>query len=330
MSNTGPFTGAMAADASAPPWLQGTTGLAYLGAIDAALNAIWWKSYQAQVIHMPGLGHPSQLPILGNDRLMVQGTYEYNEAFAARLSGAFQIWAYAGNAWAELQQVAPQLASGPTPYTITALPGIAIVTDQNQWWYYPENTLTDLSATPPQFVNTLNGAIGYTSWDWDSTGPTPDMHPGDAVNRWWLILNAAAPNNWTQDWPVLDTPGQPNLDEAPYASLDFADTPPAFWNSLRAILETWRSANSWCRGILVDLTDSLSHDNIADGSNANPDGGWGYGYGIVGGQYMATAGFRVPVVPGTPDPTQRGSNNYVDQSATWGYRIIQGQYVAAP
>jgi hypothetical protein len=327
MSNTGPFTGAMEADVSVPPPYQGTTGLAYLGAINAALNSVWQKSLQAQLIHMPGLGDPTQLPLLGDDRLLVQGAFEYDQAFVERLSNAFATWQIAGNAWSELQQVAPQLASSPTPFPITLLPGLRIVTDQQQWWYYPENTLTDLAATPPFFVNTGTGLGGYTSWNWDSTGPTPDKGLGAAVNRWWLILNAQAPNNWCVPWPVLDTAGQPNLDAAPGSSLDFANVSPSYWASLRAILETWRSANSWCRAIVVTFGDILQPDNRADGVN-NPNGGWGYGYEIVAGQYQASALFTCPVVPGTPAAVQPGSANDKDQSATWGYRIVQGQYIS--
>lgn len=90
--------------AYAPPTLQDEIGGELLVSLGQGEDTIQDRATQAILVRMPGRGDPSQLPLIGNDRVMTQGPGESNAAFVERLTRAFETWQHAGSARSVLEQ----------------------------------------------------------------------------------------------------------------------------------------------------------------------------------------------------------------------------------
>lgn len=280
-------------DQVAPPFLQqgayqkgpGVSGR-YLQACGLALDALATRAKQASLVSLPGQGDPSALPFLGSDRLMLQGPSEPNDNFALRLSGAFDVWAHAGNDWAILQEA--------LAFLLPAIPPALIVSDRSVWSYYGAGANTGV---PPQSVNLQT----IPNWNWDNDQEVTGQAPGATPWwRFWLVLFSYAPNAWAVAGPALGTPGQPTLGNAPSWSLGFSNIPPSFWVGLRqAIVRNWKAAHAWCRWIIVSL-DSAHYDvDQPAAGGVNPDGTFGPNVIIVNGVHVANPRFSTSrYIPG--------------------------------
>jgi hypothetical protein len=91
--------------ALAPPWLRTDNAERYEYVQQVFSDLLMEKTNQAIRIRLPGLGDPSQLPYLANDRQLAQGPAESNASFVTRLQQAFQTWGLAGAALAVLGAV---------------------------------------------------------------------------------------------------------------------------------------------------------------------------------------------------------------------------------
>lgn len=158
----------------APPWLQGDVGGRYLYNLGLASDGILEKGTQAILARFPGKGDPSQLPILGNDRVMTQGPGETNAAFASRLQRAFDTWQHAGEARAVLELVASYTAGQQPPAGTTPTPVAAIV-----------------------------GGYKAKKWDWlmstDSPEDAPEHYQGSQVWAW----DGLEASRWWRSWLIL-------------------------------------------------------------------------------------------------------------------------------
>jgi hypothetical protein len=144
----------------APPWL--TTGNAekYLYTLQLCSDLLLDKMSQASLIGMPGLGDPSQIPWLANDRVLFQGPAESDAAFITRLQTAFPAWKKAGSrvsVLGQLQAYLQNLQPGVTP----ALPEMTIVSGNSSvttWDTIYQDT--PIGAQPAHTTVAAN-------WDWD-------------------------------------------------------------------------------------------------------------------------------------------------------------------
>ena len=161
--------------ALAPPWLQGDIGSRYLVNLGLGSDAVLEKGTQAVLARMPGRGDPTQLPLIGADRVMTQGPGETNDAFALRLQRAFDTWQHAGEARAVLELVASYTAGQQTP-GVGNVPIVAIVGgyQAKKWDWFMAG---DDPGAPPKHSDQ------HAGWSWDGLEST----------RWWrswLILFA--------------------------------------------------------------------------------------------------------------------------------------------
>lgn len=152
----------------APPWLNDTESQKYIYLFTFALDMLLEKQNQAMRAHMPTQAPPSALPILGNDRLLVQGPAETNDAFAGRLQSSFDAWSIAGSRRSVLNQLQAYLAN-LEPGLSGSLPSMLIV----------------------------GGGVSATTWDTVYLGDQPGSVPAHAYE---------APANWT--WTSNDPPYQ--------------------------------------------------------------------------------------------------------------------------
>jgi len=304
----------------APPWLLGAIGklkLQLFGAtIDQLSGELTGKSSAAAEAGMPMKADATALPLIGNDRLITQGPNEPTATYRQRLRAATDTWrTFSGNDWGIMIQALSQF----TGLNGATQPRIRCVSNSWVWNWFEAGA--DLTQPPWHAVKT---------WQWDTTIPPGSPDSGTPAQAWWrtwMSVESVGATAFATQWPTLGTGGQPTLGNLTTGSLGFTNVAPAFWNSLRAILETFRSKQTAIRWILITFSQSLINPGFgADGSH-NPAGDWGYGYKIVSGQYQATWITNVLPVPGAFGAQNFGSPNY-QSHPEFGYRIVQGQYVA--
>lgn len=284
-------------DSVAPPWLQqGAYGRGpgvggrYLQTIGIELDTIAARAKAAAYNGLPLQCDPSALPLIGDDRLMIQGASESNAAVAIRLSQAFDAWRVGGSDWGVLWEVLSLFAgqAGGTP------PG-RIVSNTKRWSYYPAAaTLT----VPPLVTDNKLG-----NWNWDGGAEVTGLAPV-AVPWWryWLILDAFAPTAWCAAAPVLG--GGRVLGGGLAIGFNISG---AIFASIRTILRSWQAAHAWSRWIVVNFS---SGQYTPDGVNAEPDGTWGPWVKLVVGFSVAGVGQWVP----TRDATARYVDGIADGS----------------
>jgi hypothetical protein len=267
------FAQDIVSDQVAPPFLQGPNGTAFLTAIGQSLDTLQVRSAQAAYIHMPGLGDPSGLPLIGLDRGMLQGPGETVPAFILRLRAAYDTWQRAGNDWTVLQEVLAQIL----PLTPPAL----IVSNSSTWSYYPAGAST---AVPPLSFRAL-----VPNWNWDGN-VEPLGSNGVPWWRMWLVLFSYAPNAWATPAPVLGS-GRILGANPGTTSIGFGNIGAAFWVTLRQIIRTFKAQQAWCRWIVVCFDSAHFLQDSPTAGGVNPDGTFGPSFQIVANCYVAPTRF---------------------------------------
>lgn len=246
--------------AISPPWLQRlgqgqSVGAKLLYVMGLAGDKAIEKLDQAVRARMPGLGDPSALPLIGADRVMVQGPNEPNAAFALRLQDAFAAWQRAGNAWSVLRQLVAYFSPlGPR------------IDDWSNTGARDEFAAGADPTQPP--VHTPPG-----TWNWDGL-----------TTRWWRMWTILFASSTT---PVVCTgegtwgDGDKWGDESKSWGLSL---PEPTWATVRTIIDTWKAAHAFHVWTIVSLDNTLF--NPASPSTM-PDGTWAHWSKTVGG-------FRVP------------------------------------
>lgn len=110
----------------APPWLRTGYAEKYLYTLQLCSDLLIDKMNQAGKIGIPGIGDPSQIPYLANDRVLLQGPSESNANFIARLRNAFAAWKKAGSRVSILSQLQAYLQN-LQPGVAAVLPEMVIV-----------------------------------------------------------------------------------------------------------------------------------------------------------------------------------------------------------
>lgn len=146
-----------------PPWLA--TGIAerFLYNIALLADALVEKLSQGIKARFPSVAHPTALPILSQDRLIVQGPNETNAHFIPRLQQWLLTWAFAGAPRGKLSQLAGYFS----PLSLF----LGQVNQAGTWDYY--NAGADASQPPVHFA--------AANWNWDGAGTA----------------------HWYQIWPII-------------------------------------------------------------------------------------------------------------------------------
>lgn len=193
---------------------------------------------------MPGVGTKEALPAIGNDRLIDRGPTETEDAYAHRLSGAFDTWANAGGPYALLENLMAFFSPRPL--------SIYLVSDRSKWhWSLPDS--------PSTVLRQRGDDSGAANWHWD---PESLISP-HRYWRGWVILDASD-GRWTQ-WHIGD--GAIIGDGHTIGSSATAEEVA----SVRRIVRRFKGAHAWVVNIIVTFTPDLFSPHNAPGSGDMPD-----------------------------------------------------------
>jgi hypothetical protein len=218
---------------------------------------------------MPGLGTPTALQYIGNDRLILRGFTESDAGYAGRLTGAFTSWDYAGSARAVLQQTLGLLSTF-TPLVRTVASNTMGGNDSTVWDTYP---VAQDATTPP-----LHQRLTPNNFDWDSLSVILPR----GWWRSWLIFYAVAPQDFCASegtWGDGDVWG----DDGKSWGLNI---PPSEVQALRSTAATFKQAGATLEWIIISFDAGLFDPAQTSDGVHNPDGKFGYWYKIVNGQYV--------------------------------------------
>jgi hypothetical protein len=162
-----------------PPWLSEGNAERYLYTFGLASDALLEKMNQATLAHLPGLAlDESAIPYQAEDRLLVQGPAESNDAFITRMRSYLTAWQHAGQRATILEQLKAYCAN-LTPGVVSSDPFMTIVGG----FYQAGNDYTtwdvckngDAPSTPPTRVR-----VRPANWNWDNQQLKPW--------RSWLVM----------------------------------------------------------------------------------------------------------------------------------------------
>lgn len=283
------FIDDIVSDQVAPPWLQQGAyqqgpgiGGRYLQTLGIELDTIALRARQAAVVGLPGIGDPSGLFYIGNDRLLKQSASESNASFALRCSGAFDSWRIGGSDWGVLQQVLTQFIG-----FAGGLPPARIVDNSQYWSFYPAGATTSV---PPLHNTTVAG-----NWNWDNHGVLEWTGLfGSGWWRYWLIIDSFGGSTWTNTEGNWGDAGNWGDTTASWG----LSIPPGIFVTIRQLLRSWQGAHAWCRWIVVNFQ---SGNYTPDGANATPDGTWSKWGKLVGGSWVQSRDTSARYVDGVLD-----------------------------
>lgn len=233
-----------------PTWLQGYWGYRFMYSIGIQLDAVAENLRQGVLARMPGYGTEDALPYVGNDRQILRGASESNEAFIVRLQTALTTWGTAGNAQAVISQL--------LGYVSPAVPRIRYVVEG----------LDDVGNPIADWVTVEDGSVSFyraspSNWDWDG---------GDPNWRFWIII-----------YPGFFTVKTWNDGHFYNDGTSWGHTGPStIASDMRALISKWKAAGSECVKIIVAF-DSSDFDPTASPGAPMPDGTWGRNSKNVGG-----------------------------------------------
>ena len=161
MSNAAPYNFVDTWKSLAPEWLTEGDAEKYMFALQLCSDILLDKADQAAKIGIPGVGDPSNLPYLGEDRLLVQGTNESNASFTVRLQQSFATWKKAGSAQSILGQLQPLLL-GMQPGVAATLPAMTIVGGNSAYAKWVTSYQGDAVGQPPTLTTTAGSIF---NWD---------------------------------------------------------------------------------------------------------------------------------------------------------------------
>lgn len=246
-----------------PPWLIGpgsgavlpaAAGVAerFMYSLAFGLDALAQKVEDAIKMRFPGVGDPSALATIGDDRRITRGIGESDADYSERLRYWLVTWRWAGTARGVLSNVYAYV--GVKPRTQVVLDGAG----QSVWNYI--NQGADAFATPSTSHRVPK------NWTWDAEV---------FVKRRWLIIDAA---NWltTTFWITSNASwGNGGITWGDPFSMGF-DALPAVLATLKTIVRQWQSADTRYQWIVVTYDGNLFPYNGAAGAATLPNSTWGH------------------------------------------------------
>lgn len=247
--------------AISPPWLIGpgtpsvplpaAAGVAerFLYALSLGGDYLAQKVEDAIKMRFPGVGDPSALAQISDDRLIVRGFAESDVDYAARLRRWLTTWRYAGAARGVLEAVAGYI--GVRPRVQSILDGAL----QSVWDVLSENA--EPNATPDTYHVTPE------NWNWDNI---------EYVGRRWLVLdgtNISTGNLWVNaNWFWgMGTWGMANM------SLGMTSNSQVF-STIRSLVNSWRSAGTRYQWCVVNFDPTWYDHTLPPGDPLLPDASW--------------------------------------------------------
>lgn len=265
-----------------PPWLSKGTYEKYMYNFGLSEDALLEKMDQATRAHMPGEGTETALPYIGLDRVMPQGPFEENAAYANRLTQAFDAWQRAGSRRAVMSQALTYLGDYATATANTAqVPRAVTVSCSSAGEYATWDTYyntSDISEAPAHI------RIAPTNWGFDE----------DDYSKWW--------RTWLTVFLPADSPVQPGpaWGASGYVWGDTSiswgfGNPAALFTAFRALVFLWKSATTWYPWFIF----SFNVNDSSAGNECSPNSGIGTGNADQTWQRFGTtvAGVRVPSRP---------------------------------
>lgn len=146
-----------------PPWLTDPVSQKYLYVMGLMEDLLLEKMYEAMTAKLPGYGPSTAIPLMADDRVMVQGPAEPTAGFTVRLQGAFQAWQRAGSRGAVMGQVQGFLTD-LQPQAPSYDPEIAIVSSNNSTAVWDV-----LTFGAPQGSIPARTPVSPENWNWDGT-----------------------------------------------------------------------------------------------------------------------------------------------------------------
>lgn len=245
-----------------PKWLQDTWGEKLLYTVCLQLDGLAEFARQAVRARMPGLGTPTALQYIGDDRLIGRGFQEPDGSYESRLTGAFTSWDYAGNPRAPMQQILGFISPSTAPIRTVFTNSDGIVA----WSAWDTMVVNQDPTTPPvhQFIQPAN-------WNWD--GLTSIASVGWWHNRAWVIIFVGAPGSSGSFFTRRAKLGTPGMKLGDGNALGVA-VPASQGRALRNIVNTFKSAESYVQWIVIAYASNQFDPNSPAGGGVNPDGTW--------------------------------------------------------
>jgi len=238
-------------------WLAGPNSGRILWTVGKTCDtAIEWL-YEGIKQRFPDYAAEDALPWIGRDRRVIRGVAESTDSYRERLKdwlNAIRVW---GTPWAVLMNIQAYFTG-----VDATLPVCRIVEHR------PIGTKASTRAvwTTLAADGTLSHHVQEPSnWDWDSADPLRPTRLADRDPRFWVIIY--------QD----SASGLFALDQSsPIQVYDFADATsygdPDEGLDLARFAEDWKSAGSWCAGVIIAY-DATLFDPTGSGAGY-PDGTW--------------------------------------------------------
>jgi hypothetical protein len=235
----------------APPWLRNYVGSRFLYSLGIQLDALGDDVVLGIRARFPDIaaanGLVDALTQTGLDRQIFRGPNEPLEVYAARLKRWYDDWKIAGCSLSVLSQIQAYLTPNFTR--------LRIVNDRGFWCTLEADGTVEFVLSP------LSG--GFGNWNWDGKyGPS-------IFSRFWTIIycSGGKPFDVGPRW------GDPGFKYDPTKTWGTTATP-AQVKSIRAIVQQWKAAHSWCQNIIIAF-DPASFDPAGPQGAPLPDGTWG-------------------------------------------------------
>lgn len=231
-----------------PPWLLRRVAGRLLWSVGLILDTKNELTRQGVKARMPGVGTPTALPAIGDDRLIDRGPEEPEDNYALRLSSAFDTWRSAGNAIRLLENLRAYFLPNPLP--------LRLVSDRSVWHQIDQTT---------GIVTRQKGDdLGADNWHWDP------FAAGSPPFRWWrgwVIIDASA--MWTQ-WLVGELPIGSGVIVGDGHTVGSTATPEQV-ASIRRIVRRFKPAHAHVYSIIVTFVDGLfsQHKQLTDAPMPN-------------------------------------------------------------
>jgi hypothetical protein len=208
-----------------PKWLQNAWGKNYFSTLGGQLDLLSQQTTQAVLARTPQYGPTDALPVIGDDRSLVQGTSESNPSFIARLINAWSTWTQGGTALGLLLDLK---AIGYQPFIVT------------QQGYRYSLTVVDL----------LN-AVAFGNGEWlckpgQRTAPNLQGPPGSPWSHFQLLFIPGGFGNLPVSPPAISTW---SAGGTPGSGLPLANS--AEIATLVQRIQTWMPGNCVCDGIVA-------------------------------------------------------------------------------
>jgi hypothetical protein len=223
------------------------------------------KMQEGQKAHMPGVGTPTALSLIGDDRNILRGFAETDDAYALRLKKAFETWQHAGSA----ESVMWSILGYVSPFS----PKMETVSNSANWDILPPGSGL---GTQPAHWSTFTAMP--QNWNWDGVNFIMDN------SLWWRAWVIIGPGVWAKN----DTWGTAGRKWGDRNGTWGSTATRAQVTAVQQLVDTWKAAQCYVPWIII-LRDVTYLDAFLPAGDAKlPDGLYGQWHKVVGGVAVAS------------------------------------------